>query len=88
MSNVSVKGPTDPLPIWSFDNYIRHGTLDIPTVDIEYPLLPLVSCFRFRMRFVVLGPQVLETDMGVFLCGGQACVAEELLNCAKIGAPL
>jgi len=20
--------------IWSFDNYIRHGTLDIPTVDI------------------------------------------------------
>ena len=48
----------------------------------------MVSCFRLRMRFVVLRPQVFETDVGIFLRGGQACMAEQLLNSPEIGSPL
>src|SRR5262245_61408395 len=40
------------------------------------------------MGLVIDLEQVIDRYVGISLCGGQACVAEQLLNGAQVGAPV
>ena len=47
---------------------------------------PKIDGLRFGMRLFIDIHQMLLIDGSVGLCGGQGCVAQELLDCAKIAA--
>src|SRR5262245_48446181 len=57
-------------------------------LTLRAPELPLVFVLGLGMRLIVLGPEMLETDVGVFLRGRKACMTQELLNRPKIRASL